>query len=216
MPSVLAAQTPAADRVLVADALGEPIVWTPSSVSSGLFAWRIATAAHVPVVFFALDAAAVTQPVPQERVVLTNLTVRDSLDALVRADVRYQWREMNGAFVVGPADLWDGESNRWSAPVEALAWESVSISDALSRVMRLVFGADVPLTWIAPEDESGRSLSVQQTSGSVADLLARLATAHGAAMIAVGDVGAGSDDAVTLRGFDGSVQTVIRPIGASR
>ena len=216
MPSLLTAQTPAADRVLVADALGEPIVWAPSSVSSGLFAWRIAAAAHVPVVFFALDAAAVTSSAPQERVVLTNLSVRNSLDALVRADARYQWRELHGAFVVGPADLWEGESNRWSTRVEALDWEGISVSEALSRVMRLVFGADAPLTWIAPEEESGRRLSVQQTSGSVADLLARLAAALGAAMIAVGDVGVGSDDAITVRGFNGSVQTIARPVGEFR
>jgi hypothetical protein len=173
-----AAQQSVLDRTLTTDALGEPVVWLPTSIDNGIFALRIATASQVPLVFEAAPIPTIA-PAGQQRLVLTGKTVRAALDLLVAADARYTWSETNGVIVVRPLVALTDASNPFNAAIANVVWDNVSVPQAMDGVASSMAGGTTP-----PEPREtpfdDHLFSVTVPSGSVLDVLIECARAHGA------------------------------------
>ena len=181
----LAAQQPVLDRTLGVDALGDPVIWVPSSIDNGLFASRIAMAGQVPLMFEAMPVS-LPSVISPTRVALTGKTVREALDLLVANDPRYTWSEANGVIVVRPLAAISDSSDPLNAPIANVAWSDITVPQALSGVATLLAGGTTPSE---PNEArfDDRVFSVAVGSGSLLDVLVDAARAHGALVWSVPD-----------------------------
>src|SRR5262245_5926118 len=105
LSSVADAQESVLGRRITADGSGAAVVWLPDAISNGMFAWRIAECAGVPLVFEASPRDYRDPAIVAQRLDLDGLTVREALDALVAQDPRYRWEERDGMGVVRPSGM---------------------------------------------------------------------------------------------------------------
>jgi hypothetical protein len=83
LSSAADAQESVLNRRIKADAPGAAVVWLPDGISSGMFAWRLAETAGVPLVFESSPIGYREPAIVAQRFDLDGLTVREALDALV-------------------------------------------------------------------------------------------------------------------------------------
>src|SRR5262245_23865072 len=82
LSGVADAQESVLDRRIKADAPGGAVVWLPDGISNGMFAWRIAESARVPLVFEASPLDYRDPATVARQFDLDGLTVREALNAL--------------------------------------------------------------------------------------------------------------------------------------
>lgn len=186
-------------RRIQADAPGAAVVWLPDAIGSGMFAWRIAESAGVPLMFQASpmhyrDPATVTQ-----RVDLAGLTVRETLDILVAHDPRYAWEERDGVIIIRPSALESNPDDTLNQPIAGFHGDQLRLEDVLSGVVRGVVGGGASQGVDNPIDSHQFALDV--TNGSVLDVLVAAARAHGEVMWSVPDATHGRDKTGFSLGF---------------
>jgi hypothetical protein len=207
------AQTSVLDRSLEPDVLGEPVLWVPESIHTGLFAQRVAQAARIPIVFEAVADRGQPQNRPLQRVTLTGVTVRDALEMLVAADPRYHWVESDGVIVVRPAAASTDIENPLNQPVRNVGWDQIVAENAMNRVMAILYGDDPSLPPSAPPFADERTFTVHVESGSVLQVLIATARAHGELMWMVPDTTQGSGRfSLGFRTFEGKGLGLVAPV----
>ena len=167
-------------RRIKAEAPGAAVVWLPDGISSGMFAWRIAECARVPLVFEASRFDYRDPSVVTERFDLDGLTVREALDALAAQDPRYRWEEHDGVVIIRPIEMLADPGDVLNQRIAGVRGDRVRLDDVLARAAAAVGGAGTrhPL----PEAIASQEVALDAPSGTVLDLLAAAARAHGRVM----------------------------------
>jgi hypothetical protein len=65
-------------------------------------------------------------------ITLTGLTLRNALDALVAADPRYEWRDIDGVIVLRPASAWNETEHPLLRRIGPVHLDGVSLNDAIT------------------------------------------------------------------------------------
>jgi hypothetical protein len=109
------AQPKLAERLVYPLGAEDGAIFVHSRITQSHFRFvvaELARAARVPIGFEevaqvpeAYDGNLAKIP-PEDRTSLVSLTVGRALDALVSADPRYAWRELDGMLIIRPADAW--------------------------------------------------------------------------------------------------------------
>jgi len=167
-------------RRIEADAPGAAAVWLPDGISSGMFAWRIAESAGVPLVFEASPLDYRDPAIVPQRMDLDGLTVREALDALVAQDPRYHWEEHDGIVIIRPIGLLADPIDALNQRIAGLQGDRVRLEDVLASVTSAARGTSVPP--VRPAAVNSREFALDIPGGTVLDLLAAAARAHGAVM----------------------------------
>jgi hypothetical protein len=191
LSSAADAQESVLARRIKADAPGEAVVWLPDGVSSGMFAWRIAETARVPLVFEASPLDYRDPAIVLQRFDLDGLTVREALDALVAQDPRYQWEDHDGTVVIRPIGALADPTDALNQPIAGMLGDRLRLEDVLARVTAVVLGTGVPA--ILPAVMGSQEFALDAPGGTVLDLLAAAARAHGAVMWSMPDGTRGPD-----------------------
>jgi hypothetical protein len=197
--SVTFAQESVLDRRIRADAPGAAVVWVPDSIASGIFAWRIAQAAGVPMMFEALPLDYRDPAIVGQRFDLAGHTVREALDIFIAQDPRYQWDERDGVVVIRPTSLSRSPEDALNQPIAGVRGDQLRLEDVLSRVTTAVVGArgaSMPATAV-----DSHAFALDAPSGSILDVLVAAARAHGGVMWSVPDGARGRDQAGFSLGF---------------
>ena len=193
------AQESVLDRRIKPGTPGAAVVWLPDAVSSGMFAWRIAESAGVPLVFEASPLDYRDPTIVAQRFDLDGLTVREALDALVAQDPRYQWQQRDGVIVIRPSGVLADAGDALNQRVVGVRGERVSLEEVLARATAAVVGRGVSPT-VSPAT-AGREFPLDAPSGTVLDLLAAAARAHGRVMWLTPDAARGTDQDGFSLGF---------------
>jgi len=193
------AQESVLDRRITADAPGAAVVWLPDAISNGMFAWRIAECAGVPLVFEASPRHYRDPAIVARRLDLDGLTVREALDALVAQDPRYRWEERDGIVVLRPIGTLADPADALNQRIAGVRGDRMRLEEVLARVTAAVAGTGAPTT--LPEAISSREFTLDAPSGTVLDLLAAAARAHGRVMWLTPDAGRGADQGGVSIGF---------------
>ncbi len=193
------AQESVLDRRIKGDEPGAATVWLPDAISSGIFAWRIAESAGIPLVFEAWpldyrDPAAIAQ-----RIDLAGLTVHEALDTLVAQDSRYRWEERSGTVVIRPIGLAASADDALNQPIAGVRGDRLRLDDVLAHVTEVVQGKVAPAT--SPASRDSKEFALDVSSGTVLDLLVSAARAHGGVMWSVPDGARGPDQDGFSLGF---------------
>jgi len=167
-------------RRIKADAPGAAVVWLPDGIADGMFAWRIAESAGVPLVFEASSLNYRDPAIVPQRLDLDGLTVREALDALVAQDSRYRWEAQDAIVIIRPIGLLSDPFDALNQRIVGLQGNRVRLDDVLARVTAAVRGTSVPPVGRAAVDS--HEFALDAPGGSVLDLLAAAARAHGAVM----------------------------------
>ena len=170
-------------RRIKADAPGAAVVWLPDGISSGMFAWRIAESARVPVVFEASRLHHRDPATMLQRLDLDGLTVRDALDLLVAEDPRYRWEEHDGTVVIRPNGVLADPTDALNQRIAGMHGDRLRLENVLARVTAAVLGTGAPTT--LPAAMSSQEFGLDAPGGTVLDLLAAAARAHGGVMWSV-------------------------------
>jgi hypothetical protein len=199
LSSFVDAQESVLDRRIKASTPGAAVVWLPDAVSSGMFAWRIAESAGVPLVFEASPADYRDPTIVAQRFDLDGLTVREALDALVAQDPRYQWQQRDGVIVIRPIGVLADAGDALNQRLVGLRGERVNLEDVLARATAAVVGRGMSPT-LAPAT-ARQEFALDAPSGTVLDLLAAAARAHGRVMWLMPDAARGPDQSGFSLGF---------------
>jgi hypothetical protein len=178
------AQESALDRQINADAKGAAVVWLPDGMSDGMFAWRVAESARVPLIFEASPPEYRDPTTALERIDLDGLTVRAALDILVAHDPRYGWEERNGVIVIRPDRLTNDPEDRLNQRVAGVQRNRLGLQDVLAGVTAAASGGISRA--VSPAIDS-RQFAIDAPSGTVLDILVAAARAHGRVMWSVPD-----------------------------
>jgi hypothetical protein len=197
--SVADAQESGLARRIKADAPGAAVVWLPDGISDGMFAWRIAESAGVPLVFEASPLDYRDPAIVPQRFDLDGLTVREALDALVAQDPRYRWEERGGTVIIRPIGLSTDPVDALNQRIDGLQGDRLRLEDVLARVTAAVRGTSVPPVW--PAAVNSQEFALDAPSGTVVDLLAAAARAHGAVMWSAPGGARGPDESGFSIGF---------------
>jgi hypothetical protein len=187
------------DRRIKAEAPGAAVVWLPDGISGGMFAWRIAESAGIPLVFEASPFDYRDPAVIARHVDLAGLTVREALDILVAEDPRYRWEDRDGIIVIRPLGLSNNPDNALNQRVSRVRGDRLHLEDLLARVTAAAHASSAPPTPRAALDL--REFRVDVSSGTVLDVLVAAARAHGGVMWSVPDVARGPDQGGFSLGF---------------
>lgn len=96
---------------------------------------------------------------------VTGKRLGDVLDALVAADLRYEWREISGVVVVRPRDAWRRGDGVLNARVPDIRMDGDTIDSLLDSIQSHVFpGFKRPAT-----EPSGRRMSLVLKAGTLLD-----------------------------------------------
>ena len=156
------------DRRVGADENGRPIV--VSSIGTHVIG-PLARAAGVPVgIELAPGRARKTRPTT-----LTGLTVRQALDVLAAVEPGYEWRDMNGAFVLRTSAAWGQRDHPLHRSIQPIALESTRARHACALISAFLGGS---ANAYADLGDTTR-FSVRVENGTVLDLLSATAAAHG-------------------------------------
>lgn len=133
---------------------------------------QLATATQVPM---GIELAPSAQSTQGESVTLTGLRLRDALDALVRLDPQFGWREMDGVVVIRP-------KSAWTDPHSALFTlvKNVHLEDARTEraVLAAVSAFRTPPKGTLGTFPDGNRFSVDLPVGTSLDLLNAVIRAH--------------------------------------
>ena len=200
LSSVVDAQESVLDRRIKAGTPGAAAVWLPDAVSSGMFAWRIAESAGVPLVFEASPLDYRDPAIVAQRFDLDGLTVREALDSLVAQDQRYRWETRDGVVVIRPNQIIADAGDALNQRVVAVRVERVGLEDVLTRATAAVVGRGVSPTSLPPTT-ARQEFALDAPSGTVLDLLVAAARAHGRVMWLTPDAARGPDQSGFSIGF---------------
>jgi hypothetical protein len=184
LSSAADAQESVLNRRIKAGAPGAAVVWMPDGIENGMFAWRLADSAGVPLVFEAAPLGYRDAAIVARRFDLDGLTVREALDALVVQDSRYRWEEHDGVIVIRPVGV-------LADPGDALNQRIASVTAAIT--------GGVPQS--LPAATASQEFPLDVPSGTVLDLLAAAARAHGRVMWLTPDAARGPDQIGVSIGF---------------
>jgi hypothetical protein len=215
LSSAAHAQESVLARRIMADAPGAAVVWLPDGISNGMFAWRIAQCAGVPLVFEAVPLDYRDPAVVAQRVDLDGLTLHEALDALVAQDSRYRWEEHDGIIVIRPSALLADPMDALNQRVATLRGNRVRLQDVLARAGAAIKEAGVPP--VLADAMDSQEFALDAPSGTVVDLLAAAARAHGGVMWSAPGPARGSDPSgmsIGFRTFAGGV--AVMPADAAR
>jgi hypothetical protein len=199
LSSAADAQDGVLDRRIKADAPGAAIVWLPDGISGGMFAWRIAECAGVPLVFEASPRDYRDPAIVAQRLDLDGLTVREALDALVAHDPRYRWEEHDGIVVIRPIGMLADPADVLNQRIAGVRGDRVRLEEVLARVTAAVVGTGAPQT--LPAATASHEFTLDAPSGTVLDLLTAAARAHGRVMWVTPDAARGLDQGSVSIGF---------------
>jgi hypothetical protein len=174
------AQDSVLDRRIKADAPGAAVVWLPDSITNGMLAWRISASAGVPLIFEASPLDYRDPAIAAQRFDLLGLSVREALDFLVAQDPRYRWEERDGIVIIRPIGLLADPGDALNQRIAGARGDRVRLDDVLSRVT-----AAVRRTGVAPVTPAAidpQEFALDTPGGTVLDLLAAAARAHGGVM----------------------------------
>jgi len=127
------------------------------------------------------------RPASPRRFSLNGLTVREALDAIVREDQRYEWREANGVLHIAPRRASTNALNVLNRPLPARAFRRVTLAGALDQIHQAIDPNYDPAATITLRTgpESSRESQAQQArtfdavaSGTVRDELDTVIHAH--------------------------------------
>jgi hypothetical protein len=177
------AQQGVLERRIQADTPAAAVVWAPDGVANGMFAWRIAQTAAAPVIFEAWPLHYRDPSIVAERIDLAGHTVREALDLLVAQDPQYRWEERDGVIIIRPAALSSNPDDALNQPIAAVRADHVRAQDVLVGVMAAITGVSMDVQGTG----DARRFSLDVPSGTVLDLLAATARAHGTMMWSVPD-----------------------------
>ncbi len=194
------AQESVLDRRIKARAPGAAVVWLPDAVSSGMFAWRIAESAGVPLVFEASPLDYRDPAIVAQRFDLDGLTVRAALDALMAQDPRYQWLQRDGVIVIRPIGVLADAGDALNQRIVGVRGERVGLEEVLTRATAAVVGREVSPTSLPPTT-ARQEFALDAPSGTVLDLLVAAARAHGRVMWLTPDAARGPDQRDFSIGF---------------
>lgn len=186
-------------RRIKAEAPGSAVVWLPDAIADGMFAWRIAESAGIPLVFEASPLDYRDPAIGAQRLDLDGLTVREALDALVARDPRYHWEEHDGIVVIRPIGLLADPVDALNQRIAAMHGDRVRLEDVLTTVTAAVGGIGTPQT--PPAAHGSQEFAFDTPRGTVLDLLAAAARAHGRVMWLVPDGVRGPDQGSFSIGF---------------
>jgi hypothetical protein len=193
------AQESVLDRRIKADAPGAAVVWLPDGISDGMFAWRIAESAGVPLVFEASPLDYRDPAIAAQRFDLDGLTVREALDALVAQDSRYRWEEHDGIVIIRPIGVRADPGDALNQRIAGVRGDRVRLEEVLARVTAVVAGTGAPQT--LPATIASQEFTLDAPNGTVLDLLAAAARAHGRVMWLTPDGARGPDQGGFSIGF---------------
>jgi hypothetical protein len=199
LSSAADAQESVLTRRIKADAPGAAAVWLPDGISNGMFAWRIAECADVPLVFEASPADYRDPAIVARRFDLDGLTVREALDVLVAQDSRYRWEEHDGIVIIRPIGVLADPVDALNQRIGGLRADRVRLDDVLVRATSAVRRTGVPAVLTAVIDS--RQFALDTPSGTVLDLLAAAARIHGRVMWSAPAATRGQDDGGFSIGF---------------
>ena len=132
--------------------------------------WRIASATQTRIGFEATDIVRISGRIDRIPSVSVS-TLEDSLDAVVGADDRYEWRRVGEVVVVRPKGAWDNPSNPFNRPMRNVHVESVPASDVILGLRDFIYTGQFAVpsrAAIAPP------ISFDVPSGTVISVLNRL------------------------------------------
>jgi hypothetical protein len=129
---------------------------------------------------------------------VTARTLRDALDGFVTMDPRYEWRDVQGVFVVRTRTAWRDPRDALNRPAGDVDWPDLDPIALFNRVARLLYPD-------APHDpfegmlaSRARPVTVQLRQGTVLDVLNAAARADGQLGWAVSYAAAGAPSRFTL------------------
>jgi len=151
----------------------------PTDASAMGFLSRVARVAVVPFGFESDSATPRTSSATAiEPHVVAAPTVRAALDAFVRLDPRYEWRDASGLYVVRTRTAWNDSSGILSRRIPDVDWRDVSLVSAYEGVARILFPQEGSIfSGIKVRDD--RPFSVRVSGGTLLDLLNAIALADG-------------------------------------
>jgi hypothetical protein len=133
---------------------------------------RLARVAGVPFGFEADDAdprpATGAAVEPHE---VRGDTLRAALDAFVTLDPRYEWRDMNGVFVMRTRGAWTSRRDVLNRPVGDVDWRDLDVLAAFNRVARLLYPASPHDAFEGMTGTRDRPFSVHVSEGTLLDVL---------------------------------------------
>ena len=189
------AQDSVLDRRIKADAPGAAVVWLPDSITNGMLAWRISASAGVPVIFEASALDYRDPAIAAQRFDLEGFSVRKALDFLVAQDPRYRWEERDGVVIIRPIDLLADPGDAFNQRIAGVRGDRVRLEDVLAAVGRTGVSAVLPVA------NDTQAFALDAPSGTVLDLLAAAARAHGGVMWSLPDAARGPDQSRFSIGF---------------
>jgi hypothetical protein len=186
LSSAALAQDSVLDRRIKADAPGAAVVWLPDSITNGMFAWRISASAGVPMIFEASPLDYRDPAIAAQRFDLLGLNVREALDFLVAQDPRYRWEERDGIVIIRPIGLLADPGDALNQRIAGARGDRVRLEDVLARVTAAVWRTGVPPLTPAAAAIDSQEFALDTPGGTVLDLLAAAARAHGGVMWSAG------------------------------
>ena len=166
------AQVPAPlDRVVGLDFFGKPLVIKKLTANE---IGALGAAAGVPMGF---EAAVLGESYPV-KVDASGKPLRAVLDAIVAADLRYEWRDEGGVVVLRPAAAWTDRNHPLHRSVGAIRFDDIGASDALQIVVAL-FGQDLHPSQRNSLRETKR-FNLDVPPGTVLEALNAIVRVHGA------------------------------------
>lgn len=180
LSSTADAQQSVLARRIKMDAPGAAVVWLPDGIANGMFAWRIAESAGVPLVFEPSPFDYRDPSIASHRLDLDGLTVRDALDVLVAQDPRYRWEERDGVIVIRPIDVIADPTDALNHRIAGVRGERRTLHDVLARVTEAV--RSIGAAPAVPATADSRAFGLEAPGGTVLDLLSAAARAHGSVM----------------------------------
>ena len=99
-------------------------------------------------------------------------TLEDSLNAVVGADDRYEWRKVDDVVVVRPKLAWDAQSNPFNRPMRNVQVENAALGDVVFGLRDFIYTDKFAIL-----HRSGIPVSLHVQSGTVIDVLNELMVA---------------------------------------
>ena len=189
------AQDSVLDRRIKADAPGAAVVWLPDSIPNGMLAWRISASAGVPVIFEASALDYRDPAIAAQRFDLDGFSVREALDFLVAHDPRYRWEERDGIVIIRPIGVVADPGDAFNQRIAGMRGDRVRLEDVLAAVRRS------GVTAVLPAAIDSQAFALDAPSGTILDLLAAAARAHGGVMWSAPDAARGPDQSGFSIGF---------------
>ena len=193
------AQDSVLDRPIKADAPGAAVVWLPDSITNGMLAWRISASGGVPVIFEASALDYRDPAIAAQRFDLEGFSVREALDFLVAQDPRYRWEERDGIVVIRPIGVLADAGDAFNQRIAGMRGDRVRLEDVLAKVTAAVRRTGV--TAVLPAANDTQAFALDAPSGTVLDLLAAAARAHGGVMWSAPEAARGPDQSGFSIGF---------------